>query len=89
MFAPKKYIKIIRRSISHFKGDDDDTELEKRTILDKEQMNWLKEVEPMSSTTARVVRNILRESGTRLPSMARTPREKAMSVAMGIAAPSA
>jgi NhaA family Na+:H+ antiporter len=48
VFAPKKYIKIIRRSISHFKGDDDDTELEKRTILDKEQMNWLKEVESAS-----------------------------------------
>ena len=48
VFAPMKYIKIIRTSISHFKGDDDVSELSKRTILDKEQMNWLKEVESAS-----------------------------------------
>ena len=48
VFAPKKYIAIIRRSIAHFKGDEEDTELEKRTILGKEQMNWLKEVESAS-----------------------------------------
>ena len=47
VYAPKKYIKIIRRSISHFKGDDD-VDLEKLTILGKEQMNWLKEVESAS-----------------------------------------
>lgn len=47
VYAPKKYIKIIRRSISHFKGDDD-VDLEKHTILGKEQMNWLKEVESAS-----------------------------------------
>lgn len=44
VFAPKKYIKIIRRSISHFRGEDDDL-LVRRTILNKEQMNWLKEIE--------------------------------------------
>lgn len=48
VFAPKKYIKIIRRSISNFKGDEDDVDLEKRTILGKEQMNWLKQVESAS-----------------------------------------
>lgn len=48
VFAPKKYINIIRKSISHFKGDEDPADLEKRTILGKEQMNWLKEVESAS-----------------------------------------
>ncbi|MCM1068074.1 MAG: Na+/H+ antiporter NhaA [Muribaculaceae bacterium] len=48
VFAPKKYIKIIRNSISHFKGDEDEQDLEKRTILGKEQLNWLKEVESAS-----------------------------------------
>lgn len=48
VFAPKKYINIIRRSISNFKGDETPDELEKRTILGKEQMNWLKEVESAS-----------------------------------------
>lgn len=47
VFAPKKYIKIIRSSISHFRGEDDDL-LVKRTILNKEQMNWLKEIESAS-----------------------------------------
>lgn len=47
VFAPKKYIKIIRNSIAHFRGEDDEL-LTKRTILNKEQMNWLKEVESAS-----------------------------------------
>ena len=47
VFAPKKYINIIRRSIAHFK-DDAANDLEARTILDKQQMNWLKEVESAS-----------------------------------------
>ncbi len=47
VFAPKKYIKIIRKSIAHFRGEDDDL-LDKRTILNKEQMNWLKEIESAS-----------------------------------------
>ncbi len=47
VFAPKKYINIIRKSISNFKGDDY-VDLEKRTILGKEQMNWLKQVESAS-----------------------------------------
>ena len=48
VFAPKKYIKIIRSSISNFKGDEEPEDLEKRTILGKEQMNWLKQVESAS-----------------------------------------
>lgn len=47
VFAPKKYINTIRRSISHFSQDDEES-LEQKTILDKEQMNWLKEVESAS-----------------------------------------
>lgn len=48
VYAPMKYIKTIRKSISHFKGDEDPADLQKRTILGKEQMNWLKEVESAS-----------------------------------------
>lgn len=48
VFAPGKYIHTIRRAISNFKGDDTPAELARRTILDKEQMNWLKEVESSS-----------------------------------------
>lgn len=48
VYAPKKYIKIIRNSISHFNAEEDDADLEKRTILGKEQLNWLKEVESAS-----------------------------------------
>ncbi len=47
VFAPMKYIKIIRRSIAHF-SDDEPQDLVRRSILDKEQMNWLKEVESAS-----------------------------------------
>ena len=47
VFAPKQYIKSIRSAISHFNSEDDD-KLTKRTILDKEQMNWLKEIESAS-----------------------------------------
>lgn len=47
VFAPKKYVKQIRSAISHFKGEDDEL-LTRRTILNKDQMNWLKEVESAS-----------------------------------------
>lgn len=47
VFAPLKYIKIIRKSIAHF-SDDEPQDLVRRSILDKEQMNWLKEVESAS-----------------------------------------
>ncbi|MBD5330334.1 MAG: Na+/H+ antiporter NhaA [Bacteroides sp.] len=47
VFAPKRYIKIIRRSIAYFNQDDDE-HLNARTILSKDQMNWLKEIESAS-----------------------------------------
>ena len=47
VFAPKKYIKIIRNSIAHVRGEDDEL-LNQRTILNRHQLNWLKEVESAS-----------------------------------------
>lgn len=47
VFAPKNYVKIIRRNIGFFSRDDDEA-LNSRTILDKDQMNWLKEIETAS-----------------------------------------
>lgn len=47
VFAPKKYVQTIRGNISHFAHEDDD-KLNSRTILSKEQMNWLKEIESAS-----------------------------------------
>lgn len=47
VFAPGRYIGIIRRSISNFKSDVAE-DLNKRTILGKEQMDWLKQVESAS-----------------------------------------
>ncbi len=47
VFAPKKYIKKIRKAIGHFREQDED-DLTKKTILSKDQMNWLKQVESAS-----------------------------------------
>ncbi|MDE7381797.1 MAG: Na+/H+ antiporter NhaA [Muribaculaceae bacterium] len=47
IYAPEKYIKTIRRNIGLFARENDDT-LNSRTILDKKQMNWLKEIETAS-----------------------------------------
>ena len=47
LFAPKKYIKTIRRNIQHFSQDDDET-LNRRSILDHDQMEYLKEIESAS-----------------------------------------
>lgn len=47
VFAPKNYIKTIRKNIGYFSQEDDET-LNSRTILDKDQMNWLKEIETAS-----------------------------------------
>ena len=47
IFAPKKYIQTIRENISHFAAEDDET-LNSRTILDHDQLNWLKEIESAS-----------------------------------------
>ncbi|MCD8388261.1 MAG: Na+/H+ antiporter NhaA [Bacteroidales bacterium] len=47
VFAPKKYVKIIRTSIAHFRAQDDEL-LSRKSILNKDQMDWLKEIESAS-----------------------------------------
>lgn len=47
VFAPKGYIKTIRKNIGYFAHEDDER-LTSRTILTKDQMNWLKEIESAS-----------------------------------------
>ncbi len=47
VFAPKKYVQIIRKSIAHFNAEDDEL-LSRRSILNKDQMDWLKQVESAS-----------------------------------------
>lgn len=47
VFAPKKYIKKIRQSISKFRAEDDEL-LERKSILNKDQLNYLKEIESAS-----------------------------------------
>ena len=47
VFAPRKYIKIIWENIMKFSHDDVE-QINTRTILDKDQMNWLKEIESAS-----------------------------------------
>ena len=47
VFAPKKYIKMIRGAIGHFRGEDDEL-LTRKSILSREQMDWLKEIESAS-----------------------------------------
>jgi NhaA family Na+:H+ antiporter len=47
VFAPKGYIKTIRKNIGHFACEDDER-LSSRTILTKDQLNWLKEIESAS-----------------------------------------
>lgn len=47
VFAPKKYIKTIRASIAKFRSEDDEL-LSRRSILTKEQMNYLKQIESAS-----------------------------------------
>lgn len=47
VYAPKGFIRTIRRNIGYFASEDDER-LNSRTILDKNQMNWLKEIESAS-----------------------------------------
>ncbi|MDE7412320.1 MAG: Na+/H+ antiporter NhaA [Muribaculaceae bacterium] len=47
VYAPKKYVQNIRKNISYFAHEDDEA-LNSRTILNKDQMNWLKEIESSS-----------------------------------------
>lgn len=47
VFAPKKYVQTIRRSIANFNAEDDEL-LSRRSILSKDQMDWLKQIESAS-----------------------------------------
>lgn len=47
VYAPVSYIQKIRNAMAHFRCEDDE-ELNRKSILSKEQMNWLKEVESSS-----------------------------------------
>ena len=50
VFDPRKYIRMIQKSMSHFRAEtlEEQQSLRKRTILNKDQLNWLKEVEHAS-----------------------------------------
>ena len=47
VYPPKEFVRTIRRNISRFASEDDER-LVSRTILSKDQMNWLKEIETAS-----------------------------------------
>lgn len=47
LYAPKGYIKTIRRNIALFSHEDEER-LTSRTILNHDQLNWLKEIESAS-----------------------------------------
>lgn len=47
VYAPKSYIKTIRKNISFFAHEEDE-QLSGKTILSKDQLNWLKEIESAS-----------------------------------------
>lgn len=47
VYAPKKYIKEIWKNIRNF-NENDENDLDKRTILSHEQMDWLKQIESAS-----------------------------------------
>ncbi len=47
VFPPKKYIQAIRSSIKNFNAEDDEL-LNRRSILNKDQMDWLKQIESAS-----------------------------------------
>lgn len=47
VFAPKRYIQKIRKAISNFNAEDDEL-LNRRSILNNDQMDWLKQIESAS-----------------------------------------
>ena len=47
VFPPQKYIQAIRSSIKNFNAEDDEL-LNRRSILNKDQMDWLKQIESAS-----------------------------------------
>lgn len=48
VYDSDKYIKIIRKAIANFNGEKDPKDVDRRTILGKSQLNWLKQVESAS-----------------------------------------
>ncbi len=48
LYAPKKYIQVIRKVVGQFDEKDDDQLADRCTILDKERLNRLKEIESAS-----------------------------------------
>lgn len=47
VYAPNRYIRVIRENIRNFR-EDGDADLDHRTILSHEQMDWLKQIETAS-----------------------------------------
>lgn len=47
VYAPVSYIRIIRENVARFNSDED-AQLNSRTILDHDQMDWLKQIESAS-----------------------------------------
>lgn len=47
VYAPRKYVRMIRNAIANFNSDEDE-KLCRRSILTKQQMDWLKEIESAS-----------------------------------------
>lgn len=47
VFAPINYVRTIRKNIGYFAHEDDER-LRSKTILNKDQINWLKEIESAS-----------------------------------------
>ena len=48
LYPPKKYVQVIRKVVGQFDEKDDDQLADRCTILDKERMNRLKEIESAS-----------------------------------------
>lgn len=47
VFAPKRYVQKIRKAISNFNAEDDEL-LNRRSILNNDQLDWLKQIESAS-----------------------------------------
>lgn len=47
VFPPRRYVRAIRRAVGNFNAEDDEN-LGKLTLLNKQEMNWLKEIESAS-----------------------------------------
>lgn len=57
VYAPVSYIRKIRNAMTNFRSEDDE-ELNRKSILNKEQMNWLKVVESASDKVISPLQNL-------------------------------